>query len=94
MHQLRLRSGLKAVFQNNKRRVTVVSQTNFYMYAERNLINPNPTRQPEETPNVLVTGLKKLQLTLKQEAEKGQRSEFRWGSSQGWGDEDDSSGSD
>lgn len=82
MHQLRMRSGLKIIYQNNWRHVTEASQNQFYAYARQNLASTFRTGQPEETVNVIVTGLIKLQLTLKAEKENGHPSKFRWGSSQ------------
>lgn len=79
LHLLKIRAGLKLIFQNNKPKLTGPSLANFLRVAERLFDTESSYRSPPPVTNIFVEGIHKMQKIIQETALNGTPSKFRWG---------------
>ena len=85
LHQVRIRSGLKDIYQNNKHPISDQSLSNYLRMCfdnERTLneVNKNPEKNPDsKVTDIFTSGTEKMVLTLLKELHYDTPSRFRWG---------------
>lgn len=86
IHQMKVRSGLKDVYQNNLHTISPQSLRTFLNMAQVHLSDPEFSEKPratddnEEIEDVEVIGIQKFKSILREESRKKLTSQFIWGS--------------
>lgn len=85
IHQMKWRSGLKDIYQNNIHDISPASMKGFLRFALLHLSDPaisknSRSSEDEEVDNIDLMGVRKLKAILKLEARLGVPSRFIWGS--------------
>lgn len=86
IHQIKVRSGLKDVHQNNLHKISAQSLRTFLNMASVHLsdpeLSPNQIKadENEEVEDVVLLGIQKFKSILKEESRKKIPSRFNWGS--------------
>lgn len=86
IQQMKIRSGLKMVYQNNPHPISPQSLRTFLKMAQVHMcdtsISDNSHIQDDqsEVENILVHGIDKFKAIIRAETQKGQTSRFTWGS--------------
>lgn len=86
IHQMKVRSGLKDVYQNNRHVISPQTMRNFLRMAQVHLCDPELSTNTrdldnnDEVDDIEVLGIEKLFSIVQEEARKNKDSRFLWGS--------------